>query len=200
MNISAPPPKEILERIVLTKKINRNGKAIPVFLVADAWNGKHIALATQTFFDHASGKISENVPINHAKKRITLRAGGKAHLVSYIGHDLLMDLNFMASNGLTDVIDIDDIKPIISNPHKTSVVLACQSKKYFKSKLQELGTNPLILTNTNMAPEAYSINAILFSFFSKNTPKEIHEATAKAYNKYQKSGIKGARRVFSYQN
>ena len=189
----------ILERIVLTKKINRGGKTISVFVVADAWDGKHIAGAVNSFFDFSASNSTDNINISYAGKTRSLNAGGNSHLVGYIGHDLLMDLNFLDYNGLTEVVDLDKVIPTKNNNIKSAVVLACQSKKYFLEKLDSLGVHPLILTNTNMAPEAYTLNAILKGHFAGKSPKQIHEDAAIAYNKYQKSGIKGARSVFSYQ-
>lgn len=192
-------PKGILERIVLTKTINRAGQSIPVYVVADAWDGKQIAGTVNTFFRYSASKSSDNIKIKTAGKTINLKAGGNSHMVGYVGHDLLMDLNFLSYNGLTEVVDLDKIKPTKNNVAKSVVVLACQSKKYFLEKLNSLGLHSLILTNTNMAPEAYTLDAILTGFFAGKTPKQIHEDAAIAYNKYQKSGIKGARRTFSYQ-
>lgn len=192
-------PKGILERIVLTKTIKRAGQNIPVYVVADAWDGKQIAGAVNTFFRYSASKASDIIQLKNGGKTTNLKAGGNSHMVGYVGHDLLMDLSFLSYNGLTEIVDLDKITPAKTNLAKSAVVLACQSKKYFLEKLNSLGLHSLILTNTNMAPEAYTLDAILTGFFAGKTPKQIHEDASIAYNKYQKSGIKGARRTFSYQ-
>jgi pentatricopeptide repeat protein len=44
-----------------------------------------------------------------------------------------------------------------------------------------------------MAPEAYTLTAAIEAFVQKG---DVREAAARAYDKYQKCGLKAARRLF----
>jgi hypothetical protein len=48
-----------------------------------------------------------------------------------------------------------------------------------------------------MAPEAYTLEAALEGWIGKESSSKIRERATIAYNKYQKCGINGARRLFS---
>ena len=48
-----------------------------------------------------------------------------------------------------------------------------------------------------MAPEAYTLEAAAASWLARETPDQIQERAARAYDKYQKCGLKAARRLFS---
>ena len=187
--------KAILERIVLLKTFTIiNGKKTDFYVVADAWDGKTINKAVEKFAAHASGNTPETITINNTK----VHAGSNAHLIGYIGHDILMDYNLSDNNTLTEMPKLNSIHPQKDNPAKSTIVLACQSNRYFKEKLLYWNVNPLILTNSNMAPEAYTVDAILNSFAKQATAKQIHESAAQAYNKYQKCGINSARKLFYF--
>ncbi|WMJ73620.1 hypothetical protein RCC89_10665 [Cytophagaceae bacterium ABcell3] len=48
-----------------------------------------------------------------------------------------------------------------------------------------------------MAPEAYVLKAAIDGWIGEESGNEIRERAAQAYNKYQKCGINGARRLFA---
>lgn len=48
-----------------------------------------------------------------------------------------------------------------------------------------------------MAPEAYVLAALVESWAADATGEQVREAVAKAYDTYQKCGIKGARGLFA---
>ena len=47
-----------------------------------------------------------------------------------------------------------------------------------------------------MAPEAYTLHAIIDNWMKNKSGKDADEAAAQAYNKYQNCGIRGARNLF----
>ena len=76
------------------------------------------------------------------------------------------------------------------------MVLACKSKPYFQPRLEALGSSPVLLTTGFMAPEAYTLDAAVCAWISGESGATIRERAAAAYNKYQKCGMRGARRLF----
>jgi hypothetical protein len=54
------------------------------------------------------------------------------------------------------------------------------------------------LWTTNLiAPEAYTLKSALDGWIAGQANEQIHERAAAAYDKYQKCGLRGARRLFA---
>src|SRR6266700_3997808 len=89
------------------------------YLVADAYNGKYIKDCTVDFLKSCSGQVKDTLQVNHTSIGIS----GNARLLSYIGHDGLMDFrltnNFQNTDGVI----------------RQAIILACISKKYFAPHL-----------------------------------------------------------------
>lgn len=167
----------ILERIIL-----RN-EALNVTMVADAWQGKMIMNATAAFLAYASGQHAMKIALDGK----TVRAGGHADLVVYVGHNGLMDFPRSA---------LPPVRPSEPRP-SAAAVFACQSKSYFADALREAGSRPLIWTRGNMAPEAYTLHALITAWGKGEKDEAVREAVARAYDAYQKCGLKGARNLFA---
>lgn len=101
-------------------------------------------------------------------------------VIAYIGHDGLMEF---------------DVAPKVMKNGKRprSIVLACASRQYFGPYLARAGSEPLLMTNGLMAPEAYTLTAAIDAFVRNG---DVREAAAKAYHKHQNCGLKAARRLF----
>ncbi|MEP0265251.1 hypothetical protein [Dokdonia sp.] len=164
---------QILER-VLFKHATTN-----TYLLADAYNGKYIKQTTIDFLKASSGGFSTTITINN--KQVAF--GGKVDLVSYIGHDGLMEFQ----------LDIDLKKDTSST--KDAIILACYSKDFFKPYFSKTGANPLVWSTGLMAPEAYTLKWALDGWIQEKSNSEIRELAAQAYNHYQKCGIRGARNL-----
>ena len=175
-----PADPKILERVVLKKVVPRNGQGAATYLVADAWDGAHIRPAVARFLSMASGRATQSVTVGSS----SLDAGGGAHLVAYVGHNGLMDFSLPAP----------DAEPAAAP--RGAAVLACASKPYFFDALQAAGAHPVLLTTGLMAPEAYSLDALVTSWVAGATGSAVREATAQAYHSYQKCGLGAARRLF----
>lgn len=165
---------DILERCVFQHKSGT------VYLVADAYQGERIRQAVERFLDAAAAKGAES--INVGGKAIPISGG--ADLLAYIGHDGLMDFSLPLPEAQTQE------KP------KEVMILACKSKQYFQEHLDRAGAKPVLLTTGLMAPEAYVLEAALTGWVANESPKEVGLRAANVYNKYQKCGIKGAKRLF----
>lgn len=164
---------QILERVLFKHS------STDTYLLADAYDGKYIKQTTIDFLKASSGDFSTTISIED--KQIAF--GGKADLVSYIGHDGLMEFQ----------LDINLTKDTSST--KDAIILACYSKEFFKPYFSKTGANPLVWTTGLMAPEAYTLKWALDGWIQEKSDQEIRELAAQAYNHYQKCGMRGARNL-----
>lgn len=167
-----------LENYILERVLFKH-KASNTYLLADAYDGKYIKDTTIDFLEASAGRN----PINIVHKEQALQFGGKAQLLSYIGHDGLMEFDV---EGQLDPLNEDT---------RDAIILACISKDFFKPYLQQTKANPLVWTTGLMAPEAYTLKWAIYGWILNETDAQISERAAKAYNYYQKCGIKGAKRL-----
>jgi len=184
----APQSKGVLDRIVMHTSIRRSGRQADVYIVAEAWDGKEIKAAIGRFLSMAAGHHCESVKIDSPGRSRELSAGGAAHLVVYVGHNGLMDFSLDApSRGASEI------------GTRSSVVLCCKSKLYFLEMLRQGGSHPMLLTTGLMAPEAYTLDALIRSWAAGDKSDRTRDSAAAAYHKYQKCGLNAARRLFSFQ-
>lgn len=140
-----------------------------VKIVADAYKGTSIKKSIIDFLSFANG---ENQLL------------GKSDLIAYVGHNGLMDFSIQNKFSLN------------KSPKPDSVILACYSRSYFEEILNDFGSKQVVLTNGLLAPEGYVLDSIMKSWISNAFGKKIIDNVARAYHKYQKSGLNGARRLF----
>ncbi len=175
----------VLDRVVFFARQSRGERSVPVYMVADAWDGANIRDALQTFFAMSAGGSAETVAVNHGSEVLELHAGGASHLLVYVGHNGLMEFTLEMPS-----------PPAKKATPRSAMVLACASKSYFLEYLQLLDAHPLLLTTGLMAPEAYTLDSAIQSWVGGSGTDAVVEAAAEAYNQYQKCGIRGARRLF----
>ncbi|HRI27700.1 MAG TPA: hypothetical protein PK239_11835 [Chitinophagales bacterium] len=162
-----------LERLVFkhsTKKI---------YLVADAYNGKYIKQCTIDFLQSSCGQLKDTVMIDSR----VIGIAGNAQLLSYIGHDGLMDFR------LTETFVNQD------NKKRAVIILACISKNFFKPHLQQANVNPLVWTTGLMAPEAYTLHDAITGYVNNEQNESIRTRAALAYSKYQRCSQKAAKNL-----
>jgi len=164
---------KILERLLFKHK------TFNTYLLADAYDGKHIKQTTIDFLEATAGRNDESISYNDIK----LQFGGKSELLAYVGHDGLMEFNVEG-----------DFTPI-NETKRDAIVLACISKGYFKPYFEQTKVNPLVWTTGLMAPEAYTLKSAIDGWILNEIDAQIRERAAQAYHKYQKCGVKGARRL-----
>jgi len=165
----------ILESIMFKHKTK------DIYLLAEAYDGEKIKICTQDFLLASNNNLVRTIRYNN----LSLKFGGDSDLVSYIGHDGLMEFEVNLKYK--------------SNPSKKidAIILACTSKDYFQDEIIKSKANPILWTTNLMAPEAYTLEAALNSWSDNQTGNQIKEEASKAYHKYQKCGINGARRLFA---
>jgi hypothetical protein len=111
----------------------------------------------------------------------------QADLVVWAGHDRLMDR------------PPPGIQPLPGATPRPVAVLACMSEQFFGPVLQSLGVQPVVLTRTLMAPEAYLLEA-LASVAARHSLSEVTAlriALVDAYARYQRISHRSASSVFS---
>lgn len=161
-----------LERLVFKHKTAN------FYLVCDAYKGQNIKECTIDFLNSAAGILKDTLTVNGK----TIGINGNAKLLTYIGHDGLMDFR------------LDQTFTNADNQKRDVVILACVSKKYFNSYIQQAKANPLLWTTDLMCPEAYTIHDVLDVYM--NNPTDIaamNNAAAQAYAKHQQCSIKAAK-------
>lgn len=168
--------KHVLERL-LFKHVDE-----PVWLVADAYDGQHIAQATFDYFGFVAGNFPETIVVDEEN---SVAAGGSADLVVYVGHNGLMDF------------ELDEYPVAQDDRRGDAMAICCASKGYFTDPLNKAGARIVMLTTGLLAPEAYVLEAVLLGWVWKETPDAICERAANAYDRYQHCGINGARRLFT---
>jgi len=169
----ANPATHILERVVF-KHATKS-----VFLVADAYDGQYIQNTTTDLLNFASGLQKDTLLLEGYK----IPVGGAAQLLCYTGHDGLMDFQ------LSDT-------PLKQDEQKReTIILACYSKSYFSPFIRRAGAQPLLWSTHLMSPEAYTLHAAVSGWLLGETPAQVRERAAQAYDKYLKCGIKGARNL-----
>lgn len=172
------PSEATLEPHILDRAVWKH-KDSAVYLVADAYDGRNIREATVDLLRYASGGNARTTQAGGT----TLNIGGGADLIAYVGHDGLMDFQLEAR--FTGP----------STNQREAIILACISKRYFAEHLRATGARPLLWTTGLMAPEAYTLKAALEGWLMHEAPAAVRERAAAAYDKYQKCGINGARRL-----
>ena len=185
METGVPGDPRILDRVVLYASLKRGEHSVPVYVVADAWDGTHIQEALQAYLGMAAGNFTEKVEVGHGSEQLELRAGGSAHLLAYVGHNGLMEFTLESSIPSTAEV-----------PPRSAVVLACVSKSYFLDHLQTADAHPLLLTTGLMAPEAYTLDSAIRSWVEEGTTAAVVQAAAGTYDQYQGCGLRAARRLF----
>lgn len=167
-------PSEIVLERLLFKHRSKNA-----YLLADAYKGAAIKNCTEAYLKALNSE--DVVTIHNDGKKLSF--GGAAQLLAYIGHDGLMEFS---------------VSPPVRNgtaTKKEAIILACFSKRYFKPYLQKLAVTPVLWTTNLMAPEAYTLVAAIDAWLNNKSNNELREQAAQAYHKYQKCGIRGARRL-----
>lgn len=166
----------ILERLVFKYRSKE------IYLVADAYDGKEIKTCTINFLKSCSGNFNDSVSVNGK----TIYCGGASQILSYIGHDGLMDFK------LTETYKPADDKKI------EAMIYACISRSYFWQHIKSTGATPVVWTSGLCSPKAYSLAAALESRINNEAIENAAVRAAEAYSKYQKCSLRAAKKLMVY--
>ena len=167
------PKENVLQRIVFKHK-QKN-----VYLIADAYRGSKIRETINDFIAATSGEKLENIKVKDKQLQIL----GSADVISFVGHNALMDFDLDK-----EIVKKDD-------DEREAIILACASKQYFAEHLKKTSAKPLLWTSNLMAPEAYILHDALDGWINGETDEQIQTRAAKAYAKYQKISLRSAKRL-----
>lgn len=164
-------------------------KGFRVVTRTDAPDAKRPALLRVTVIERAGVRLTlqawDGTRIDDALAAFLDAARAAQHdLVVWAGHDRLMDVS----------------APVVQRTQGDAnvAVLACESAKYFGPVLDGMGAEPLVLTRTFMAPEAYLLEALANSIAQHGLDRtRAREALVAAYAKYQRISRKAAGTVFT---
>ncbi|HUT53946.1 MAG TPA: hypothetical protein VM658_11200 [bacterium] len=141
--------------------------------------------AVADFLEAASGGGRGRAAVSLGGKQVALPIGGDAELLAYVGHDGLMDFSLERRPAHQDEVR-----------HKV-MILACASKPFFTGPIKKAGADPLLWTTGLLAPEAYVLEAAVAGWIAHENGEQVRSRAAAAYNRYQKCGIKAARKLFA---
>jgi hypothetical protein len=178
---SSNTPAYVLDEIAFTARLAGR----PVYIIAQAYDGAHMKDAVADFLKSAAGQMPAEFTLQPPAADPLIAAGSAADMVCFVGHNGLMDFT------------LDSTPTNTGQPHPAcAVVLACKSRDYFLDPLGKANCKPLITTTGLMAPEAYTLEAIIRSWATGQTPEQSRQAAAQAYAKYQKCSVAPALRLF----
>ena len=168
------PKTTILQRLVFKHKTAN------VMLVADAYAGDKMKECLTDFWLELNG--TKNFGRDSGSTLINVDS---VDFVIFNGH-----------NGLMDTYVLPEINT--DGRRKDAAVIACVSHSYFTPLLEKAGGYPYVMTTNFMAPEAYVSHAIIDAWIKNKPPTDARKEAGKAYNQYQKCGINGATKLFTY--
>lgn len=151
----------------------------PVYLVADAYDGRYIKACTIDLIRASYGLDKKTMMAGSE----TIGIGGNADVLAYCGHAGLMDFELEQHYAKAD------------NKTRSVIILACFSKSYFSPHLQASGIQPLVWSSGLMSPEAYTLHAALNAWIQSESTAVIREAAANAYATWQHCSLKAARNL-----
>ncbi len=181
--IDEKPTPPVIARSAFISK----GPGTRTVVIMEAYDGGFMKSALTDFLTAtAGGNRGPSLDVTDGKWRAQVKGWGCADLVAFVGHNGLMDVKLDA---------FPERKAGAPGP-SAAVILACKSSPYFREPLRKAGCPPLITTAQFMAPEAYTLDAIIRSWAAGDKPDAVRERAAEAYAKYQKCPLAAARGVF----
>jgi hypothetical protein len=142
--------------------------------------------ALKDFFRFTAGQPAEPLRIQDGGRELALQASGYTDVVCFVGHDGLMDMKLA-----------DYPKRQAGSAPAFIAVLACKSREYFGKSLADMGC-PAVLTTTGlMAPEAYTLDALVRAWAKGSQLETIRLEAGRTYATYQKINARAGERVFA---
>jgi len=171
--------------VIVRSAFQSTGRGKTVYVVMSGYDGRRMKAALADFLNASAGLFPGEMTLAVQGKRVKVPVGGHADMVCFVGH-----------NGLMDTTPAKFPQRSGGNTPRCAVVLACRSQKYFAEPLRQATCRPLLMTTGLMAPEAYTLEAVLRSWAAGDDAAATREKAAAAYAKYQKCSLRAARRIF----
>lgn len=155
-----------------------------VYVVAYAWRGTAIRSAMDAYAGDLFGDKARHVQLGER----TLRAGGAAHVVAYVGHNGWMDVdhyNWKAAAGRA------------GGAAKGTIAVACITEDYLAAPVSAPARVPLIMTTSLMFAGAHSFEGAVSAFAGGRSLAGIRRAAATNHATGQGKPLRAVWRAFT---
>lgn len=152
-----------------------------MIVVAQAWRGTEIDAALARYGEDLYGAHAQAIALPDGT---SIAAGGDAHIVAYVGHNRLMDLQ---SFDWRAIAKRGDDRP------RGVVAIACHTAPYMQDVVPGARQVPLLLTRDFMLASAAALEGTTLAFARGGDYKAIRRGGAQGY---ADGGKKPLRRVF----
>jgi hypothetical protein len=156
-------------------------KTIDVVLVIHGWRGSQIDRALAAYAADVSGQGTRTITL---ADKTTIDAGGAAQIVSFVGHNRLMDLDTYAW-------------PEPGKEAKGTIAIACHTSSYMKRDVTASTRVPLLMTNDFLFSNAAPLEAAVLAFARGGGYGAIRVDAATAYAGVQKKEVKRVMGAFT---
>lgn len=104
---------------------------------------------------------------------------------------------FIGHNGLMDFTLPDPVRPARQTNVTDCVVLCCKSEAYFKTRIENAGGRPVLLTTQLMYPGSFILHDVAEGWLNNESPAALRDRAGQAYAANQKISKKAATGVFA---
>jgi hypothetical protein len=152
-----------------------------MYVVAQAWRGEEIHRAFSHYADDLYGVTAHEVTLADGTR---IAAGGDAHVVAYVGHNHLMDL---------DAFDWAAVAKHADDRPRGAIAIACHTAVYMQDLVPGARQVPLVLTRDFLLASAAALEGAVLGFARGGDYAAIRKGAAAGY---ADGGDKPLRRVF----
>jgi hypothetical protein len=156
-----------------------------VYVVAHAWRGKAIGSSMDAYVGDLFGDAPRVIELEGG---VALRAGGAAHVVSYVGHNGWMDV---------EQYDWDAARQRARGPAKGTIAIACITKDYLADAVSAEERVPLIMTTSLMFAGAHGFEGAVSAFARGEGLSAIHRGAATNHALGQKKSLRAVWSAFT---
>ena len=144
-------------------------RTVEVYVVAQAWRGTAIDRALARYAEDLYGARTQTITLADGT---TLAAGGDAHVVAYVGHNRLMDL---------DAFDWRAIAARGDQRSRGVIAIACHTAPYMQGVVPGPHQVPLVLTRDFMLASSAALEGAVVAFAKDGDYAAIRRGAAAGY-------------------
>ncbi len=153
-----------------------------VYVVAQAWRGEAIDRALDRWARDLYGASAQALTLDDGT---TIAAGGAAHIVAYVGHNRLMDLD-----GYAWPADSSDTR-------KGAVAIACHTDAYMHDDVPAEDRVPLLFTRDFLFASAPPLEGVVLAFAEGGGYRGMRKAAAVKYAAPEQKSVKRVQGAFT---
>lgn len=152
-----------------------------VIVVIRAWRGSQIDRALAAYAADVSGQGTRTVTLDDDTE---IAAGGAARIVSFVGHNRLMDVASYTW-------------PAPGSEAKGTIAIACHTSAYMKREVSAATRVPLLMIDDYLFSNAAPLEAAVLAFAAGGGYARIRRDAATAYAAVQKREVKRVMGAFT---